>query len=58
MSGGFFLSAGRAVGAYTWRDVGFVAEDGANATGFAGVVEFDGAVEVAVVGNGDGVHAM
>ncbi|MEY3458235.1 MAG: hypothetical protein RL215_1392 [Planctomycetota bacterium] len=56
--GGLLLASGGAIGPEAWCDVGFVTDDGANATGFAGVVEFDGAVEVAVIGDGDGVHAM
>ena len=55
---GFFLAACGAIGAYTWSDIGFVTEDGSDAAGFAGIVEFDGSVEVAVVRDGDGVHAM
>ena len=36
--------------------IGFDAEDGFDAVLFAGFVEFDGAVHVAVVGQGDGRH--
>ncbi len=35
-------------------DVDFAADDGVDAGGFGGVVKFDGAEEVAVVGEGDG----
>ena len=36
------------------RDVDFAADDGVDAGGFGGVVKFDGAEEVAVIGEGDG----
>ena len=39
-------------------DVDFASDDGVDAFGFGGVVEFDGSEEVAVVGHGDGGHFL
>ena len=52
-------AAGRApFGALAGGDVGFVADDRVEAGRLAFPVELDGAVEVAVVGQGEGVHAL
>ena len=55
---GVAAAAGLAVGALAGGDVGLVADDRVEAGGLALAVELDGAVEVAVVGQGQGVHAQ
>ena len=40
------------------RDVDFAADDGMDALRFGGVVELDGAEEIAMVGHGDGGHLL
>lgn len=52
------LAAGEPFGAVSRRDIGFVADDGIEASVLAGTVELDRAVQVAVVGQRDGVHAI
>ncbi len=46
------------LGALAGGDVGLVADDRVEADGPAFLVKLDGAVEVAVVGEGEGVHAL
>ena len=54
---GIALAGGFLIAAIAGREVGFVAEDGIEPALFAFLIELDGSVEVAVVGDGQGVHA-
>ena len=51
-------AAGVAVGALVGSDVGLVADDGVEARSLALAVKLDGPVEVAMVGDGHGIHAQ
>ena len=55
---GIAAAAGLALGALAGGDVGLVAEDRIEAGCGAFAVELDGAVQVAVIGQGQGVHAQ
>ena len=57
MIAGVAASACLALGALAGGDVGFVADDRIEAGRLAFLVELDGAEQVAVIGQGDGVHA-
>ena len=57
MGGRFFLTAGGPIRPSAGSDIRFVAEDGFDAALFAPVVEFNRAVEISMVRNGDRVHA-
>ena len=58
MIAGVAAAAGVALAPFPRRDVRLVADDRVDASLFAGPVELDGAVEVAVIGQGDGVHPL
>ena len=58
MIAGLAAFLGLALGALARRDVRFVADDRIDAGGPALLVELDGAEQVAVVGDGAGVHAQ
>lgn len=41
----------------TWGEIDFTTQDRFDASFFTGLIEIDGAVEIAMIGHGDGRHA-
>src|SRR5947208_14468605 len=58
MEAGFAATAGLALGTLAGGDVRLITDDWIDAGVLAFLVELDGAVEIAVIGHGDGVHAQ